>query len=167
MIRSSARIEADLHMKSLFALLIFLLLAQPVLPALAGEADAALAEPQATDPTVLERNRALRVAKAWVRLVDDGEYARSWAEASDYLRSQIPEDVWLKGMESSRDPAGQVVKRKLKSVRYQTAFPGAPDGEFMVVHFETSFATRPDAREVIAPMRDPDGRWRVAAYLVK
>ena len=54
----------------------------------------------------------------------------------------------------------------LTSVRYQTKFPGAPDGEFMVVQFGTSFETRPDVREIITPMRDPDGKWRVAAYLV-
>ncbi|MBJ39296.1 MAG: hypothetical protein CMD83_12665 [Gammaproteobacteria bacterium] len=142
-------------------------LAAAVLVGPVGSVHAAdTAAEQKPDAAVIERNRELRVAKAWVRLEDEGHYARSWAEASDYLRSQIPQEIWLKGMESGRSPAGVVVTRQLTSVRYQTKFPGAPDGEFMVVQFGTSFETRPDVREIVTPMRDPDGKWRVAAYLV-
>lgn len=147
------------------SLLMSLLLVGVALPS--GAAETTAPEEHKPDPAVIERNRALRVAKGWVKLLDDGKYALSWTEGARFLQEQIPQDVWVRGMTGGRGPAGRVKSRKLLSVRYQTAYPGAPEGEYMVVQFDTVFASRPTAREVVTPMRDPDGKWRVAIYRVE
>lgn len=48
-----------------------------------------------------------------------------------------------------------------------TQLPGAPDGEYAVIQFETSFANKKSAIETVTPMKDPDGKWRVSGYFIK
>ncbi|MBM4320898.1 MAG: DUF4019 domain-containing protein, partial [Deltaproteobacteria bacterium] len=55
---------------------------------------------------------------------------------------------------------------KLKSARYQTSLPGAPDGEYVVIQFESSFENKRSAIETITPMLD-SGKWRVSGYFIK
>ena len=60
-----------------------------------------------------------------------------------------------------------VVKRTLKSKQYATELPGAPDGRYVVIQFETSFANKRSAVETVTPMKQDDGTWRVSGYFVK
>jgi len=45
--------------------------------------------------------------------------------------------------------------------------PGAPDGEYVVLRFETSFENKAKAIETVTPMREKDGTWRVSGYYIK
>jgi hypothetical protein len=53
------------------------------------------------------------------------------------------------------------------SASYQTSLPGAFDGEYVVIQFETSFENKKSAVETVTPMKDKDGRWRVSGYFIK
>jgi ribosomal protein S17E len=44
---------------------------------------------------------------------------------------------------------------------------GAPDGEYIVIQFETSFENKKAAIETVTPMMDKDWRWRVSGYYIK
>ncbi len=44
---------------------------------------------------------------------------------------------------------------------------GAPDGEYVVIQFETSFEHKRSAIETVTPMMDRDGKWRVSGYYIK
>ena len=68
-------------------------------------------------------------------------------------------------MASVRDPLGGVQSRNLKSGAYTTSLPGAPDGEYVVLQFETVFEHKASAIETVTPMLD-DGEWRVSGYFV-
>jgi len=70
-------------------------------------------------------------------------------------------------MHASRDPLGAMVSRKLKSATYAKTLPGAPDGEYVVIQYETSFEHKQSAVETITPMLDKDGKWRVSGYFIK
>ena len=59
------------------------------------------------------------------------------------------------------------IYRTLKYKKYTTALPGAPDGEYVVLQFETSFQNKKFAMEKVTPMRDRDGKWRVSGYYIK
>jgi hypothetical protein len=48
-----------------------------------------------------------------------------------------------------------------------TTLPGVPDGEYVVVQFDTSFEKKKTAIETVTPMKEPDGRWRVSGYFIK
>jgi ribosomal protein S17E len=45
--------------------------------------------------------------------------------------------------------------------------PGAPDGEYVILQFETTYEKKRQAIETVAPMKEKDGKWRVAGYFIK
>ena len=110
---------------------------------------------------------ALEATEAWLNLVDEGEYAQSWEEAAAYFRGAVDRDEWQKTMKGARKPLGKVLSRELTEAKYHSRLAGAPDGEYVVVRFNTSFSNKAEAVETIAPMLDPDGRWRVSGYYIK
>lgn len=110
---------------------------------------------------------ALESAGAWLELVDTGEYGASWQEAAGYFKSAVPKDGWEQAIAGVRSPLGAVVSRKVKSKTYATALPGAPDGEYVVIQYDTDFENKRSAVETVTPMRESDGTWRISGYYVK
>jgi len=70
-------------------------------------------------------------------------------------------------MTGVRQPLGRVLSRDLKGKTYATSLPGAPDGQYVVIQFNTSFQKKRAAVETITPMLEADGRWSVAGYFIK
>lgn len=110
---------------------------------------------------------ALAAAEAWLALVDSGQYAESWDEAAQYFKGAVPKDKWLQTMNAARTPFGKNISRKLKSKDYKTSLPGAPDGEYVVIKFKSSFEKKKSAIETITPMLDNDGTWRISGYYMQ
>jgi len=106
-------------------------------------------------------------AESWLALTDSGKYADSWDEASQLFKSAVTKDQWQTALHSVRDPLGKVLSRKLKSANYTKTLPGAPDGEYVVIQYDTSFEHKQAATETITPMLDKDGQWRVSGYFIK
>jgi hypothetical protein len=68
---------------------------------------------------------------------------------------------------SVRNPLGMLVCRKLKSREYTEKIPGAPDGRYVVIQYDTVFENKSSAVETVTPMADPDGAWRVSGYFIR
>ena len=110
---------------------------------------------------------AAGAAEAWLAAVDAGDYGRSWDDAAAFFRNAMPKDRWEQTMQSFRSPFGKKLSRTLKSSRYMTSLPGAPDGQYVVIQFAASFENKKDAVETVTPMLDKDGAWRVSGYFIK
>ena len=110
---------------------------------------------------------ALAAAQSWLQLVDEGNYTESWNEASEYFKNAITKEQWKQTVQAGREPLGKTVSRTVKSTQYATTLPGAPDGEYVVIQFDTSFTNKKIAVETITPMLDRDGTWRVSGYYIK
>jgi hypothetical protein len=110
---------------------------------------------------------ALAAAKAWLQLVDEGNYTESWNEASEYFKNAVTREQWEQTVRGVRGPLGETVSRTVKSMQYTTTLPGAPDGEYVVIQFDSSFTNKKTAVETITPMLDKDGMWRVSGYYIK
>jgi len=106
-------------------------------------------------------------AQSWLALVDSGKYANSWDEAAQYFKSAVTKDQWLDALGQARTPQGKVLSRKLKSATYTKTLPNAPDGEYVVIQYDTDFEHKAGATEMIVPMLDKDGKWRVSGYFIK
>jgi hypothetical protein len=50
---------------------------------------------------------------------------------------------------------------------YTRSAAGAPDGDYMVLQFDTVFSGKGDAVETVTMKQDDDGRWRVSAYAIR
>ena len=109
---------------------------------------------------------AITAAQSWLRLVDEGRYAESWQEAGNYFKNVVNQGQWVQSVKGIRDQLGKVVVRNVKSVQYMTSLPGAPDGEYVVIQFKSSFENKKEAVETVTPMMDKDGQWRVTGYYI-
>jgi hypothetical protein len=110
---------------------------------------------------------AQQSSDAWLALVDSGKYADSWQEASQPFKASVTKEQWQNAMRASRDPLGKMLSRKLKSATYTKTLPGAPDGEYVVIQYESSFEHKQSAAETVSPMLDKDGKWRVSGYYIR
>ena len=79
----------------------------------------------------------------------------------------MTEDQWTEKVGPARRSLGAVVSRKLKSAQYLAAIPGAPDGEYVVIQYQSSFEHKKAAVETLTPMLDKDGQWRVSGYYIR
>jgi len=110
---------------------------------------------------------AVSAAEKWLALVDQGKYAESWKEAATRFRSAIQQSQWEQSLQAVRKPLGKLLSRKVKTKTYSTSLTGAPDGEYVVIQFETSFEHKKQAVETVTPSMDQDGQWRVSGYYIK
>ena len=110
---------------------------------------------------------ALFAANKWLALVDQDKYAESWKEAADLFRHTVQSDLWVASLKALREPLGKLISRKVKSAVYKTTLPGAPDGQYVVIEFTSSFKHKKTAVETVTPMLGKDGIWRVSGYFIK
>jgi hypothetical protein len=106
-------------------------------------------------------------ANDWLKVVDAGEYPRSWDEAAAVAKKTATREVWSQNLEKIRRPLGKMVSRRVYSVDYSTNLPGVPPGQYVVIIFATAFENKPQAFERIIPTLDPDGVWRVSGYFIQ
>jgi hypothetical protein len=110
---------------------------------------------------------AQQSSDTWLALVDAGKYADSWQEASQIFKAAVTKEQWQSALRGSRDPLGKLLSRKVKSATYTKTLPGAPDGEYVVIQYESSFEHKQSAVETVTPTLDKDGKWRVSGYFIK
>lgn len=111
--------------------------------------------------------QATKAADAWLKLVDAGDYAASYKQTSSLFQEQVSEAKWAQKLSAARKPLGPLVSRRIKVAQYETTLPGAPDGQYVVILYDTSFAHKKSAIETVTPMLDKDGKWHVAGYYIR
>jgi len=102
----------------------------------------------------------------WLSALDSGQYEVTWNEAAPLFKKQVAKKQWVKAASGVREPLGKLQSRTLKSAAYSTNLPGAPDGEYVVLQFDSSFANKASAVETITPML-AGGVWRVSGYFIR
>jgi predicted transcriptional regulator len=111
--------------------------------------------------------QATAAAEAWLELIDAGKYDDSWDVAAEYFKRVVKQEKWRDMAAAARGPLGPLLSREVKSAEHRTTLPGAPDGEYVVIQFATSFEHKKSAVETVTPMRDNDGAWRVSGYFIR
>ena len=106
-------------------------------------------------------------ANEWLTLIDKGDYRQSWIRAASLFRDHITMDRWEEQAGAVRGPMGKLVSRKFKSATYATTMPGAPDGRYVILQYDTSFSHKKSAVETVTPMADKYGQWQVAGYYIR
>jgi len=110
---------------------------------------------------------AVASSDSWLSLVDSWNYSGSWKHAAEYFRNAVTEEQWINSMKSFRKPLGRALTREIISKQYMTSLPGAPDGEYVIIQYSTSFENKKSAVETVTPMLDKDNIWRVSGYFIK
>ena len=110
---------------------------------------------------------ALKAAEDWLILIDANDFGASWDNAAELFKNAITKEQWEEAIRPIKSAMGGLISRKVKSAKYTDSLPGAPDGEYVVIQFSTSFTNKKSAIETVTPMKDPDGKWRVSGYYIK
>jgi hypothetical protein len=124
--------------------------------------------PQVPQELMLEAGTAAEEAgREWLEIIDKGDFEKSWNKSATYFQEVVPKADWIQSASSIRGTLGVVVSREVFTKKYMTSLPGAPDGEYVIIEFKTSFKNKDSAIETVASMRDKDGKWRVSGYFIK
>lgn len=106
-------------------------------------------------------------ATSWLALIDAGEYGKSWGQAASLFQSAISTSDWQSAAEGVRAPLGRLESRTLKSAEFTRSLPGVPEGEYVVIQYESEFERKASAIETVTPLREKDGTWKVSGYYIK
>ena len=110
---------------------------------------------------------AIKCAEAWLALADAEKNAESYDQAAALFRRAVTKERWLQSIDRLKKPLGKMVSRKILSKRYTTTAPGAPDGQYVIIQYQTRFENKTAAVETITPTLERDGKWRVSGYFIK
>jgi len=110
---------------------------------------------------------AQQSAEKWLVLVDSGDYAESWQSAAELFKSRVTRDQWQSALKTTRLPLGKSQSRKVKSTTETKTQPGAPDGQYVVIRYDSSFEQKQSAIEAVSVMMEKDGTWKITGYFIK
>lgn len=108
-----------------------------------------------------------QTARSWLATTDRGDAAESWKSAGKQFQTALTVERWAESLQRVRPPLGPVASRGLLATEFRKSFPGAPDGEYAIIVFRTSFAKKQDAREMVTLAHEADGAWRVIGYFIR
>jgi hypothetical protein len=108
---------------------------------------------------------ARTAADAWLKIEDAENYDKSWQAASEYFRSQVPEQGWVRRMQTMRRAIDPVLERDLTTSEWKTEVPNLPKGEYVAFVYETTFANGHALVESLV-MVDEGGAWKMVGYAV-
>jgi len=110
----------------------------------------------------------IQASLSWLRLADDAQYTRSWDEASVLFQKAVDRLVWSQKLQSVRAPLGEMVTRDLESARLIVDPAGQPDGEYLVLSYESSFESKRRAIETHTLVFEASTNlWLSAGYFIK
>ena len=116
---------------------------------------------QATAPDAVAESDAVRSARDWLVLGDQGRWKDGWLATATSFRKLNTVERWAAVAEKVRVPLGAVVSRTALS---QESVPAPPAG-VEVVKFRTSFAKKADVIETVSLARE-GSQWRVVGIYV-
>lgn len=112
--------------------------------------------------------QAAQVAgEQWLAALDRGDTATTYATAAQLFRGAVTPEQWTESLERGQKPLGHAVTRTLRSSRYTTELPGAPDGEYALFEYATEFEHKKNGTETVVMMKEPTGEWRLSGYWIR
>lgn len=116
------------------------------------------------------KTAAVAAMEKWLKIIDEGKYAKSWDEAAASFQKALTSEKWVEALASVRTPLGALESRRLASATYQKDVPlpegGTLSGEFVIVQFETAFANMKYTVETVT-FELQDGSWKASGYFIK
>ena len=88
-----------------------------------------------------EEQAAERQALGFLGYLDHGRYADSYAYTGMLIRAQLDRDSFAKQLEKARAGTGALLSRELIDAGYTTTVPGAPEGQYVVLHYAPALPT--------------------------
>ena len=114
----------------------------------------------------VQANEETTSSTDWLNIVDNGDYAQSWQQADAFFQKNVTEDLWVSKLKEVRTPLGEVESREQANRKTFTALPQLPEGEYVLLQFNTDFENRPESTESVT-LKKSDGQWQVIGYFIQ
>jgi len=111
-------------------------------------------------------DKAQADGKEWLALLDSKHYADSWSQASALFRQKVDQATWSTQVKSVRDECGDLVSRKVSKVDPRKSLPGVPDGDYILLTYQSDFTKEQQLTETLVLTREND-HWRAAGYFIQ
>lgn len=108
-----------------------------------------------------------KAASSWLTLIDSEKYPEAWKGFSTFFKERMTQAKWEEQIKSARSIFGKLVERKHKSAVATQTLPGAADGDYVVVQYDTAFEKKKNALETVTVILEKDGKWGVVGYYIK
>ncbi|MBV7260049.1 helix-turn-helix domain-containing protein [Erythrobacter crassostreae] len=109
---------------------------------------------------------ALKRATTFIAAVDALNWEGSWNVAGEFFQTSTSAEEWAELVEPVRKPLGAVSERRLVSVQQVETLPGAPEGDYEILIYQTKFTeVEIISTETIVTVRNGDG-FDVAGYFI-
>jgi len=105
-------------------------------------------------------------AKAWLSTVDAGNYAESWEQAGEYFQEAMSQAEWVEALNNVRAPLGESLNRVVTESTQHDSLPGVPDGQYMILLFDSQFEHLDPAIETLTLVNE-EREWRVLGYYIR
>jgi hypothetical protein len=112
-------------------------------------------------------SQAFRCGMLWLKQMDKNKCDICWEQSAECMRKTLSKKDWQLAQEKTRCTLGKLISRKTISKEYTTTMRDLPEGEFVVIQFQTTFENGKEVVETITPMKEKDGNWRVSEYIIK
>jgi hypothetical protein len=110
---------------------------------------------------------AQATTKEWLSKLDSADYIGTWESAASIFKAALSSQAWQQASAAVRTPLGAVRQRSEISTVPNKTLPGVPDGDYVVIQFNTVFENKAQAVETVIATLDQDGSWKVAGYFVR
>lgn len=110
---------------------------------------------------------AQAAAGDWLTKLDASDYSGTWQSAASMFKAAVSAPTWQQASQSVRAPLGALRSRTQTSATFTRSLPGASDGQYVVIQFDTRFENAAKKIETVTVALDRDGAWRVAGYFIK
>jgi hypothetical protein len=122
---------------------------------------------ESAQPTLGDDRETIAAAYKWLTLLDAGKAGAAWDVASAHLKSVVTRPNWIAGIADMRKPFGKPDARKAEKFARSHQLPGAPEGDYSIIEFQTEFANGKQATEQVIWMLEKDDVWRVSGYYIR
>ncbi|QLE07850.1 DUF4019 domain-containing protein [Pseudoalteromonas shioyasakiensis] len=112
-----------------------------------------------------EELEVINRAKSWLVLIDNGQYQQSWQQTDSLFKQAMPQSNWSNVLKQVRVPLGKVILRKNLSLMKYDSLPGTPDGEYVIIQFQSQFMNKEQAVETISLSKN-SGQWQPIGYFI-
>jgi hypothetical protein len=112
-----------------------------------------------SDRDVQSRQAALQ----WLALVDAGQYRAAYQQLVPRVRAGGTADQWNLWLRSRRGSLGRARTRAFIRVAHTRTMGSAPDGDYIVIYFKTSYERKVAGAESVT-LSSETGHWQVSGY---
>ena len=109
----------------------------------------------------------LEASIQWLALLDAGEVEQAYQETASIFRPAVTQEAWHNVMADVRTPLGAFKGRALRTVIAKENPTGSPEGNYILMTFDSSFTHGQEVIESLTLFQESNGIWRTAGYFAK